>query len=72
MNESSGQGSQRAVVIVGAGQAGGRAAEALRLGGTVTFLNEAEAAKVGAILDRSVERPWEIWKAQTQAHGQNR
>jgi NADPH-dependent 2,4-dienoyl-CoA reductase/sulfur reductase-like enzyme len=33
MNESSGQGSQRAVVIVGAGQAGGRAAEALRLGG---------------------------------------
>jgi ribulose-5-phosphate 4-epimerase/fuculose-1-phosphate aldolase len=47
-------------------------AEALRLGGTVTFLNEEEAAKVGAILDRSVERPWEIWKAQTQVRGQNR
>jgi ribulose-5-phosphate 4-epimerase/fuculose-1-phosphate aldolase len=47
-------------------------AEALRLGGTVTFLNEAEAAKIGAIIDRSLERPWEIWKAQTLARGQNR
>jgi HCOMODA/2-hydroxy-3-carboxy-muconic semialdehyde decarboxylase len=39
-------------------------AEALRLGGKVTFLNEVEAAKVGAAVDGAVERPWEIWKSQ--------
>ena len=37
-------------------------AEALRLGGKVTFLNEVEAAKVGATNEGQVDRPWEIWK----------
>lgn len=36
-------------------------AEALRLG-KVTFLNEVEAAKVGATNEGQVGRPWEIWK----------
>ena len=36
-------------------------AEAMRLG-KVTFLNEVEAAKVGATNEGQVERPWEIWK----------
>jgi hypothetical protein len=44
----------------------------LRLGGTVTFLNEVEAAKVGVEDDRAVDRPWEIWKLQAQAHEQGR
>jgi ribulose-5-phosphate 4-epimerase/fuculose-1-phosphate aldolase len=39
-------------------------ADALRLGGKVTFLNEAEASKIGAVNDSIVERPWEIWKSQ--------
>jgi ribulose-5-phosphate 4-epimerase/fuculose-1-phosphate aldolase len=39
-------------------------AEALRLGGKVTFLNEVEAGKTGAAIDSAVERPWEIWKSQ--------
>jgi len=43
-------------------------AEALRLGGRVTYLNEVEAARAGAQLDRLVERPWEIWKRQALAH----
>lgn len=47
-------------------------AEALRLGGTVTFLNEAEAAKVGVEDDRAADRPWEIWKLQAQAHERER
>lgn len=47
-------------------------AEALRLGGTVTFLNEAEATKVGAEDDRAVDRPWEIWKLQALAHEKQR
>jgi len=37
-------------------------AEALRLGGSITFLNEKEAANVGTVIDRMVERPWELWK----------
>jgi ribulose-5-phosphate 4-epimerase/fuculose-1-phosphate aldolase len=40
-------------------------AEALRLGGHVTYLNETEAAKVGTVNDDNVERPWEIWKNRT-------
>jgi ribulose-5-phosphate 4-epimerase/fuculose-1-phosphate aldolase len=44
------------------------AAEALRLGGSVTWLNEAEAAKAGVEDDRAVDRPWEIWKLQAQSH----
>ena len=43
-------------------------AEALRLGGKITFLNEVEAAKIGAQNDVLVERPWEIWKNQAIAH----
>ncbi len=41
-------------------------AEALRLGGKVTFLNEVEARKMGAAMDGAVERPWEIWKSRVQ------
>lgn len=44
--------------------------EALRLGGNVTFLNEAEARNIAAQNDKLVDRPWEIWKAQAQAHAQ--
>jgi ribulose-5-phosphate 4-epimerase/fuculose-1-phosphate aldolase len=42
-------------------------ADALRLGGKVTFLNEVEAGKMGAAIDSAVERPWEIWKSQALA-----
>ena len=42
--------------------------EALRLGGKITFLNEVEAAKIGAQNDVLVERPWEIWKSQAMSH----
>jgi len=41
--------------------------EALRLGGKITFLNEVEAAKIGAQNDVLVERPWEIWKNQAMS-----
>lgn len=37
-------------------------AEALRLGGRVTYLNEIEAAKIGAINDQQVDRAWEVWQ----------
>jgi ribulose-5-phosphate 4-epimerase/fuculose-1-phosphate aldolase len=37
---------------------------ALALSDNVTFLNDMEAANVAAFNDRSVERPWEVWKAQ--------
>jgi ribulose-5-phosphate 4-epimerase/fuculose-1-phosphate aldolase len=43
-------------------------AEALRLGGSVTYLNEHEAANIGAQNDLLVDRPWEIWKNQAGAH----
>jgi HCOMODA/2-hydroxy-3-carboxy-muconic semialdehyde decarboxylase len=46
--------------------------EALRLGGKITFLNEVEAAKSGEQLEKLVDRPWEIWKSQALAHGQQR
>jgi HCOMODA/2-hydroxy-3-carboxy-muconic semialdehyde decarboxylase len=47
--------------------------DSLRLGGgKVTFLNETEAAKIGAENDRQVERPWEIWKKQAQARAQQK
>jgi ribulose-5-phosphate 4-epimerase/fuculose-1-phosphate aldolase len=36
-------------------------AEALRLG-TITYLNDAEAANAAATNDQMVERPWELWK----------
>jgi ribulose-5-phosphate 4-epimerase/fuculose-1-phosphate aldolase len=38
--------------------------EALRLGGKVTYLNETEATKIGAINDQQVDRAWDIWKRQ--------
>lgn len=47
-------------------------AEALRLGGTITFLNEVEAAKIGEQNDKLVDRPWEIWKNQAITHSQQR
>jgi HCOMODA/2-hydroxy-3-carboxy-muconic semialdehyde decarboxylase len=47
-------------------------ADALRLGGKVTFLNEVEAGKIGAINDSVVERPWEIWKSQALSRFQPR
>ena len=42
--------------------------EALQLGGKVTFLNETEAAKIGAINDQQAERPWELWKRSLDAN----
>lgn len=44
--------------------------EAMRLGGNVTYLNEAEAAKIGAQNDLLVERPWGIWKNRVQLRAQ--
>ena len=47
-------------------------AEALRLGGKVEFLNEAEASKIAAVNDSVVERPWELWKNQALSRSQSR
>ena len=47
-------------------------AEALRLGGKITYLNEIEAAKIGEQNDKLVDRPWEIWKNQAISHSQPR
>jgi ribulose-5-phosphate 4-epimerase/fuculose-1-phosphate aldolase len=47
-------------------------AEALRMGGKITYLNEAEAAKTGQQLDQLVDRPWEIWKIQALSHTQKK
>jgi ribulose-5-phosphate 4-epimerase/fuculose-1-phosphate aldolase len=47
-------------------------AEALRLGGNLKFLNEAEASKIGALVDSVVERPWEIWKDEALSRMQPR
>jgi HCOMODA/2-hydroxy-3-carboxy-muconic semialdehyde decarboxylase len=47
-------------------------AEAIRLGGKVTYLNEVEAKKIGDQNDNLVDRPWEIWKIQAQAHAQSK
>jgi HCOMODA/2-hydroxy-3-carboxy-muconic semialdehyde decarboxylase len=43
-------------------------ADAIRLGGKIVYLNEAEAARVAEQLDRLVDRPWEIWKRQALMH----
>jgi hypothetical protein len=40
------------------------------MGGKITYLNEAEAAKTGQQLDQLVDRPWEIWKIQALSHAQ--
>jgi HCOMODA/2-hydroxy-3-carboxy-muconic semialdehyde decarboxylase len=45
-------------------------AEALRLGGKITYLNEIEAAKIGQQFDQLVDRPWEIWRIQALSHAQ--
>lgn len=37
-------------------------------GGEITYLNEAEAAKIGKANDEQVERPWGIWKSEALAH----
>jgi ribulose-5-phosphate 4-epimerase/fuculose-1-phosphate aldolase len=42
--------------------------EAIRLGGTITYLNEVEAARIGVENDEGVDRPWEIWKIQASSH----
>ena len=47
-------------------------ADALRLGGNVTYLNEVEAAKIGEINDQHVDRPWELWKIQVLSRMQER
>jgi ribulose-5-phosphate 4-epimerase/fuculose-1-phosphate aldolase len=46
--------------------------DALRLGGNITFLNEAEAANIGEQNDQLVERPWQIWMGQAEAHARTR
>jgi HCOMODA/2-hydroxy-3-carboxy-muconic semialdehyde decarboxylase len=47
-------------------------AEALRLGGKLRFLNEAEASKIAAVNDGAVERPWELWKKQALSRSLSR
>lgn len=42
--------------------------EALRLSEGITYLNEAEAANIGAQNDQLAGRPWEIWKERAQSH----
>jgi ribulose-5-phosphate 4-epimerase/fuculose-1-phosphate aldolase len=44
-------------------------ADALRLGGNVTFLNEKEAANTSG---DDYERPWKIWKNQALSRSQQR
>jgi hypothetical protein len=34
------------------------------LGKNIVFLNEVEAAKVAAVNDKQVDRPWDLWKSQ--------
>ena len=43
--------------------------EALKLSANVTYLNEIEAARIGEINDRQVDRAWEIWKLRATARG---
>jgi ribulose-5-phosphate 4-epimerase/fuculose-1-phosphate aldolase len=47
-------------------------AEALRLGGKVKFLNEAEARNIATVNDGAVERPWELWKNQALSRSPSR
>ena len=44
-------------------------ADALRLGGKVTYLNEVEARKIGDTNDSLVDRPWNLWKIHAEARG---
>jgi HCOMODA/2-hydroxy-3-carboxy-muconic semialdehyde decarboxylase len=47
-------------------------ADAIHLGGKITFLNEEEAAKIGEQNDKLVDRPWEIWKIEALSHAQQK
>jgi len=42
--------------------------EALRLG-TITYLNEAEAANAARTNDSVIDRPWGLWKARVKSKG---
>ena len=42
-------------------------AEATRLGGSIVYLNEVEAARIGEGNDKLVDRPWELWKSRALA-----
>jgi ribulose-5-phosphate 4-epimerase/fuculose-1-phosphate aldolase len=42
--------------------------EAVRLG-TITFLNEQEAANASRTNDSVIDRPWELWKARVKRKG---
>jgi HCOMODA/2-hydroxy-3-carboxy-muconic semialdehyde decarboxylase len=44
-------------------------AEALQLGGSITYLNEVEAARTAEVNDQQVDRSWDIWKSEALAHG---
>jgi len=44
--------------------------EALKLGGNVTYLNEAETRNIGAGNDAGADRPWELWTSQAPARQQ--
>ena len=47
-------------------------ADAIHLGGKITFLNEEEAAKIGEQNDKLVDRPWEIWRIEALSHAQQK
>jgi HCOMODA/2-hydroxy-3-carboxy-muconic semialdehyde decarboxylase len=47
-------------------------ADAIHLGGKITFLNEDEAAKIGEQNDKLVDRPWEIWRIEALSHAQQK
>ena len=47
-------------------------AEAMRLGGNIVYLNEAEAARIGEGNDKLVDRPWEIWKSRALSRARQR
>jgi HCOMODA/2-hydroxy-3-carboxy-muconic semialdehyde decarboxylase len=42
--------------------------EALRLG-TITYLNDAEAANAARTNDSVIDRPWGLWKARIKSRG---
>jgi HCOMODA/2-hydroxy-3-carboxy-muconic semialdehyde decarboxylase len=42
--------------------------EALRLG-TITYLNDAEAANASRTMDGVIDRPWGLWKARAGRDG---
>jgi hypothetical protein len=42
------------------------------LGKNIVFLNEAEAAKVAAVNDKQVDRPWDLWKGRALSSAQQK